>query len=97
MTPAPQPSLPFYQPSQTRYEAAEAIAPKVTALQAEVLSLIRAAGERGLTAHELVAQSGWLTNTAAPRLTECRALGLIVACGRRAAPGHRAATAWRIA
>lgn len=93
MRPAPQPFLPL----ETRREAREAILPELTDRQVEVLHAIAVAGEAGRTVHELVEVTDRLTNSCGPRITELRKAGRIVACGRRAAPGHRAATAWRIA
>ena len=82
MKPAPQPFLPLpglgvygdlpghALHSETSRAAAEGIAPRLTALQAEVLASIRSTGERGATTAELVAALGWKRNTVAPRVTE---------------------------
>lgn len=93
----PYGELPGHFPfSETSREAAVAIAPQLNDLQAEVLELIRKAGDRGRTVHELVDITGRMKDSIAPRVTELKLLAQIVPCGKRAAPGHRAATAWRI-
>jgi predicted ArsR family transcriptional regulator len=64
-------------------EAYQSIQPHLTELQARVLSHVRAAGAHGINAYELARAADLIENTARPRLSDLRALGLIIEAGRR--------------
>ena len=89
---------PDFPPCQRHSEpsraAAEAIAPKVNQLQAEVLAFIRAAPD-GCIDHEIAAGLGWLPETALVRRIELVKKGLVKDGGRkRASPSGHQATVW---
>lgn len=92
------PRTPGWRKPETSIEAAEAIAPAVEGLRAEVLAAIRRAealGSDGLTADEAAAKLERSILAIRPRVTELRALGLLFDSGeRRQNESGRRAVVW---
>ncbi len=81
----------------TSREAAEVVVITLRDRQQRVLDVIRARGEKGATADEVLEALGeWNPNRTAPRITELAALGLIEKTGeRRRTRSGCMADAWR--
>ena len=88
---------PFVRHSRTSHQAAEAIAPRVTEMQARVLALY---GGDLLTDNELIARgvaAGMSANTPRARRVELARMGLVVEAGEVTPPGSRVASMrWRV-
>lgn len=67
----------------TSIGAAEIINDKLPQLQASVVAVVLAAGERGVTADEIAAHLGWERHRVRPRTSELRRMGRIGDSGRR--------------
>lgn len=74
---------PYQRHSETSRAAAEAIAPKLNALQQKVLDYIRSQGAHGSTDNEAQAALGMSGSTERPRRIELTKAGLLVAAGKR--------------
>lgn len=91
----PVPTAPYVKHSETSKEAAEAIEPKVSALQGMVLKYIQSKGLLGATDQEVQTALGMTGNTQRPRRRELEIMRLIVdtKITRKSASG-RNATVW---
>lgn len=87
--------LAFVRGSVTSQMAAASIRAALPRLQGEVLSVIRCAGERGLTTDEIEAVTGMKHQTASARVVELRRKKLIADSGvRRATRSGRGAVVY---
>lgn len=77
------PDAPGHRCIDTSVDAADAIAPKLGRLQRLAETMIRAAGENGLTADELAARAGMERWSIQPRTTELQRKGIIRDSGKR--------------
>lgn len=94
--PVPYPWAPAARPTDTSVAAAEAMAPRVETLKAQVLEVLRAHPE-GMTADEIAAAMGESILTIRPRVAELRRLGHVEPTEwRRANASGRTAIVWRI-
>ena len=86
------PDSPGHRGVATSIEAADAIAPKVSRLQAVTLATIKAAGVIGRTTNEIAERLDCERDSIQPRTSELRARKLIADSGqrRRNANGKRA-------
>ena len=89
------PAVPGAKVSGTSQDAAHAMKPRAGILRAKVLACLR---ERAMTADECADLLGETVLSIRPRLSELRALGLILDTGnRRANDSGRNAIVWRAA
>jgi hypothetical protein len=88
---------PFEKISETSTRAAEAIEPHRGTLQARVLGVIDASGERGMTDAEVEASTGLSHQTTSARRRELHLMGLIGTESRRRNPSGRAAQVFKVA
>ena len=96
MTTQPETALARNTDPTTSHEAAEKV--KVGHLEMMVLDALLAAGVRGMTSHELVADIGLPWSTVTPRLRPLANRGLVVDSGqRRDGPTGRVCIVWRLA
>jgi len=75
--PKPARGAPYQAASSTSREAAERIQPHTTAMRETVYTAIVASGSDGATRKEIVAITGYLTQTACPRINELEHAGRI--------------------
>ncbi len=87
-----QESLPFARGSATSKAAAESMRGKAAAIRRDVLALVVAAGEPGITCDEAEAKLGGSHQSISPRFTELVASGEIVRTTdkRPTRSGHKA-------
>ncbi|SRR6266851_4736506 len=69
--------------SQCSVAANDHVTPNKEAVREQILDFIRARGDRGVTADEIVVEWGCSANHVAPRLTELLGAGRLVRSGRR--------------
>ena len=62
---------------ETSYEAAEAIAPKISSLHRRIIAILDLAGEYGATPYELIRETGVIYNTIWRRLSELKSMGIV--------------------
>jgi hypothetical protein len=77
------PDAPGHRGIDTSIDAADAIAPKLGRLQRLAETMIRAAGDNGLTADELAARAGMERWSIQPRTTELQRQGISRDSGKR--------------
>ena len=93
--PKPDRQPPAHAGSDTSQAAAQAVAGKVRGRKELALRLIQAAGEKGLTAFELAAASGWLIQSVTPLCNRLAEERHIVDSGRRRnSPSGSPAKVW---
>lgn len=89
------PHEPGWRDAETSREAAEAIAGIAGTLRRLVFDYIRT--HPGRTADDIAAALKMSTRTIQPRVSELRALGLIINDGRGRNPSGHAAHLWKVA
>jgi spore coat protein CotH len=89
------PIAPGHRGAATSIEAADAIAPTVSRLQAITLAAIQAAGRAGLSTNEIATELECSRDSIQPRTSELKARKLIADSGqRRRNPNGKRAIVW---
>jgi DNA-binding MarR family transcriptional regulator len=82
---------------ETAHEAAESISDALPALEAQVLTALRARGDRGATTHELAEYLQLSLVTVSPRLRPLALKGLVLDSGfKRAGSSGRRSIVWKV-